>query len=67
VGKPIVAGAKDHATNKISASKIEKTDRETLHEFVSSRVSDDSVVYTDDRRGYMGLSDKHESVKHSVV
>ena len=66
VGKTIIAGAKDRATNKISAVKIEKTDKETLHDFVTSRTDKTATVYTDDHRSYQGLPYKHESVKHSV-
>ena len=66
VGKSAVIGAKDRATNKIRASKIDKTDSKTLHEFVNSHAHPDSTVYTDDHRGYMGLPHKHKTVKHSV-
>ena len=66
VGKAIVAGAKDRATNKVSASRIEKTDRKTLHDFVNQHAASDCIVYTDDHRGYTGLPYKHETVKHSV-
>ena len=66
VGKAIVAGAKDRATNQVSAMKIEKTDRETLHDFVNKHAKDISVVYSDDHRGYEGLPYRHETVKHSV-
>ena len=66
VGKSIVVGAKDCATNKISASKIKKTDSQTLHSFVASHADKEATVYTDDHRGYKGLPYKHEAVKHSV-
>ena len=66
VGKSIVVGAKDRETNKISARKIKDTSKNTLHKFVSEHANPDSVVYTDDHRGYQGLSHKHEAVKHSV-
>ena len=66
VGKSIVVGARDRATRKVHARKVQNTDKQTLHDFVSSRVDGNSIVYTDDHRGYMGLPHKHESVKHSV-
>ena len=66
VGKTIIVGAKDRATRKISASKIERTDKQTLHDFVNSRVEPDSIVYTDEHHGYKGIPHKHETVKHSV-
>ena len=65
-GKAIIVGAKDRATNRISAARIENTDKETLHGFVVNRVTKDCVVYTDDHRGYSDLPYKHETVKHSV-
>ncbi len=34
VGKTIVVGAKDRATNRVSARVIENTDKDTLHSFV---------------------------------
>ena len=44
VGKSIVAGTKDRATNKISADKIEKTNREILHDFVIQHATNDCIV-----------------------
>ena len=66
VGKTAVIGAKDRATSKVSAIKIAKTDKETLHGFVAIHADKDATVYTDDHKGYSGLPYKHESVKHSI-
>ena len=66
VGKAIVVGAKDRATRKVSAAKVEGTDKHTLHQFIHQTVSHDGVVYTDDHKGYAGLPHKHETVRHSV-
>ena len=66
VGKAIVAGAKDRATNKVSASRIDKANKKTLHGFVASHANIDATVYTDEHRGYIGIPFKHESVKHSI-
>ncbi len=66
VGKAIVIGAKDRATNKISAAKIENTDRATLHDFVNSHAVMGSMIYTDDHAGYSKVRNRHQTVKHSV-
>ena len=66
VGKAIVVGAKDCATNNISAATVKNNDKETLQGFVSKRVRQDAIVYTDDHRGYTGLPYKHGTVKHST-
>ena len=66
VGKTAVAGAKDRATNKVSAAVVKATDAETLQGFVADRVDGDATVYTDDASAYNGLPFDHESVKHSV-
>ena len=61
-----VIGAKDRATNKVSAKVIESTDKDTLHDFVADTAEPDAVVYTDDAAAYEGIPNPHESVKHSV-
>ena len=65
VGKTPVAGAKDRATNRVSASVVPATDGPTLRGFVSDRVADGLAVYTDEARAYLGLPN-HEAVKHGV-
>ena len=65
VGKTPVAGAKDRATNQVSAAVVPGTDAETLRGFVSERAAESATVYTDEARAYQGLPN-HEAVKHSV-
>ena len=64
-GKTAVLGAKDRASNQVSAAVVESTDKETLQGFVTSKAAPGAMVYTDDARAYQGL-EHHESVKHSV-
>ena len=66
VGKTIVAGAKDRATNRISAEVVEGTDTASLQGFVASRAAKGAKVYTDQAAGYKGMSFDHETVNHSV-
>ena len=68
VGKTPVAGVKDRATNRVSATVIEGTTQEELEGFIQDRVQPGSTVYTDDHGGYNGLSSRfhHESVRHSI-
>ncbi len=65
VGKVVVAGAKDQATNRVSAAVVENTDGSTLQGFVAERVSTGGTVYTDEHTAYRGLPN-HTAVKHSV-
>ena len=66
VGKTTVAGARDRATNTISAAVVEATDARTLQGFVASRAAEGATVYTDDHRSYKGMPFDHEAVNHSV-
>ena len=66
VGKSIVAGARDRATNRISASVVQGTDARSLQGFVASRAAEDAKVYTDQGAGYQGMPFDHETVNHSV-
>ena len=66
VGKAIVVGAKDRATNTVSAAVVGNTDAKTLQGFVRERAAKGATVYTDDHGGYQGMPFKHETVKHSV-
>jgi transposase-like protein len=69
VGKVAVVGAKDRETGKIRAEVVEKTDAETLQNFVLDSAPFGSTVYTDGNRAYAGLRYvyNHETVKHSVA
>ena len=66
VGKSIVAGAKDRATNQVSAAVVAATDKPTLQGFVADRTADDATVYTDEHAAYSGLPFDHEAVNHGV-
>ena len=65
VGKTAVIGAKDRATNRVTAAVIKSTDQLTLQGFVAETVEPGAKVYTDDHGGYIGLPN-HETVRHSV-
>lgn len=66
IGKTIVAGARDRATNRVSAEVVEGTDAKTLQGFVASRAAEGAKVYTDQGAGYKGMRFDHETVNHSV-
>ena len=66
VGKTAVVGAKDRKTNKVRAKVVEKTDAETLQEFVTDVAEAGATVYTDDAAAYKGMPFDHEAVRHSV-
>ena len=61
-----MAGAKDRATNAVSAAVVGGTDAKTLQGFVGDRTTDGATVYTDDHGGYEGMPFEHETVKHSI-
>ena len=65
-GKAIVVGAKDRATNQVSARTVEAADRPTLHGFVIRSASREATVYTDEAAAYVGIRNCHESVRHST-
>ena len=65
-GKTAVAGARDRATNTISARVVERTDKETLQGFVADHAAPGAKVYTDDHAAYRGMPFDHETVRHSV-
>ena len=64
IGKTIVAGADDRATNHVKAETIPDTTRLSLSNFVASRTEPEAMVYTDESKSYSGLPG-HESVMHS--
>ncbi len=66
VGKSVVVGAKDRATNTVSAAVVDGTDAETLQGFVKDHAAKGATVYTDDHKGYRGMPFEHETVKHSI-
>ena len=65
VGKTAVVGAKDRATNHVSAAVVKNVDQPTLQGFVADNVEPGAKVYTDDHGGYDRLPN-HETVRHSV-
>ena len=65
-GKTTVVGAKDRATNQVSAKVVASADKATLHEFVTERTEPSATVYTDEASAYEGIPRKHEAVKHSA-
>ena len=67
VGKAAVAGAKDRASNRVSARTVRGTDTETLQGFVRETAKPGASVFTDDAAAYRGMGGfKHESVNHSA-
>ena len=71
VGKAAVAGAKDRATNRVSAKVMPATDAPALQGFVRERAARGATVYTDDAAAYASLPDmfngyRHGTVRHSV-
>ena len=68
VGKTAVAGVKNRETNQVSAAVIKGTSQRDLHGFIKDRVSEGSIVYTDDHGGYSSLwvDFKHKTVRHSI-
>ena len=66
VGKAIVIGAKDRATNNVSAQVIPGTDMATLQGFIAAHAAPDAKVYTDDHASYQDMRFHHEAVNHSA-
>ena len=67
VGKTAVVGAKDRATNRVSARVVPDTTKDTLQGFVLEHTAPDAMVYTDEAAAYTGLPRAHETVKHSAL
>ena len=67
VGKTAVVGAKDRASNQVSARVVESVDKTTLHGFVIEHTASGATVYTDEASIYEGMPFVHEAVKHSVA
>jgi transposase-like protein len=66
VGKIAIIGAKQR-DGRIIAKPIDKTDRETLHEFIEENTDKGATILTDEHRGYIGLKDRlHHTVCHSM-
>ncbi|MDE0084055.1 MAG: IS1595 family transposase [Gammaproteobacteria bacterium] len=65
IGKTPVVGAKDRATNQVTAHVIKSPSKGTLHSFVNNVASDGAEVYTDGSSAYRGRQN-HEWVNHSA-
>ena len=65
-GKTAVIGAKDRATNRITARKVDDTTSPTLHGFIRANTTQEATLYTDEARVYSGINRRHQHVKHSV-
>ena len=66
VGKAVIAGAKDRATNRVSAKVVDATDARTLQRFVADHAAPSATVYTDEHSAYKGMPFKHSAVRHSA-
>ena len=60
VGKTAVAGAKDRATNTVTAHVVKRTDAKTLHGFIVENAAPGATVYTDEAAAYVGMPFEHE-------
>ena len=65
VGKTVVVGAKDRATNQVTARVVESPGKETLQGFVDQVSEDSATVYTDGSSAYKDR-ENHDFVRHSV-
>ena len=66
VGKEIVAGVKDRATNLVVAQPVAAADRPTLHGIVGEAAAPGATVYTDEAAAYEGMPFEHEAVNHGA-
>ena len=64
LGKSIVVGTKDRASNAVSARVVENADKPTLQGFIGEKTAPGAKVFTDEARAYLGLPFDHESVNH---
>ena len=70
VGKAIVAGVKDRATNKVAARVVADTKAPTLTGMIAESADAGAEVFTDEARGYSPLSRmgyRHRAVRHGVA
>ena len=67
VGMVAVAGAKDRATNRVSAKVMPATDSPALQGFVRERAAEGATVYTDDAPAYASLPDMFNGFRHDTV
>lgn len=67
VGKTAIVGAKDRATNQVTARAVEATDGPTLRGFVAECITPDAPVFTDETPAYAKLPNPHAAVNHSAL
>ena len=65
VGKTVVVGMKDRATNRVRAKVVRNTEASTLKRFVLDNIDCGTRIYTDEATAYEGLQG-HRAVKHSA-
>ena len=65
VGKTPVVGAKDRASNRVSATALPFIDKKLALEFVRYVAKKKAIVFTDEAKVYDDLA-HHETVRHSV-
>lgn len=65
-GMTPVIGAKDRASNRVSAAVVDSVDKPTLQQFVRAKVLAGAQVYTDSAPGYRGMPFNHETINHSA-
>ena len=66
VGKTMVHGVLDRATNQVVAGAVETTDAITLQGRVVDATMPTAQVYTDEALAYAGLPRRHEAVQHKT-
>ena len=68
VGKDVVVGVKDRATNEVRARHVRRTDAPTLAGFAATNARFGATVYSDEAAVYRTLEAwyKHVAVNHSV-
>ena len=66
VGKAVVAGALDRASNRIAAHTDQNREKDTLQGFVREHADPAATVYTDDAGAYRGLPFRHAAVNHAA-
>ncbi len=65
VGKHAILGIRER-NGRTRLTAIADTTQSTLHRTIHDQVEPSTLVYTDDHRGYLGLSYPHATVKHSA-
>ena len=68
VGKSVVVGVKDRATNEVRAQVVPSPDAPTLQGFVREYAREGAMIYTDEATAYAGLAGDfdHAAVNHST-